>query len=75
MLKWDNVSNISVIVRDIGYLEKKYGDICQFIRDKVQWVLFKENYNFPRLQSGSNIFQGGGGGGGGGGGSLALKCK
>ena len=25
-------------------------------------VLFKENYNFPRLQRGSNIFRGGGGG-------------
>ena len=35
-------------------------------------ILFKENYNFPRLQRGSNIFRGGGGGqtlirGGGGG--------
>ena len=33
-------------------------------------VLFKENYNFPRVQRGSNIFRGGGGqnlpGGGGG---------
>ena len=27
------VFNIFVTVRDIGYLEKKYGDICQFIRD------------------------------------------
>ena len=27
---------------------------------EVQWVLFKENYNLPRLQRGSNIFFGGG---------------
>ena len=26
-------------------------------------VYFKQNYNFPRFQRGSNIFQGGGGGG------------
>ena len=42
-------------------------------------VYFKENYNFPRFQRGSTIFQGGGGGGsnffqsGGGGGSIAYS--
>ena len=28
-------------------------------------LLQKKNYNFPRVQRGSNIFRGGGGGGGG----------
>ena len=41
------------------------------------YVFFKENYNFPRLQRGSNIFRGGGGGGqtlpGGGGGGEGVK--
>ena len=31
----------------------------------VQWFYIRENYTFPRIQRGSNIFQGGGGGGGG----------
>ena len=47
--------------------------ILQFI-EVVQWFYYRENYAFPRIQKGSNIFQGGGGGGsnfflGGGGGS------
>ena len=45
--------------------------ILQFI-EGVQWFYYRENYTFPRIQKGSNIFQGGGGvqlflGGGGGG--------
>ena len=46
--------------------------ILQFI-EGVQWFDYRENYTFPRIQRGSNIFQGGsnffqdGGGGGGGG--------
>ena len=48
--------------------------ILQFI-EVVQWFYYRENYTFPRIQKGSNIFQGGGGvqlfflGGGGEGGS------
>ena len=43
--------------------------ILQFI-EVVQWFYYRENYTFPRIQKGSNIFQGGGvqlflGGGGG----------
>ena len=30
----------------------------------VQWFYYGENYTFPRILRGSNIFQGGGGGGG-----------
>ena len=46
--------------------------ILQFI-EGVQWFDYRENYTFPSIQKGSNIFQGGGvqlfpGGGGGGGG-------
>ena len=43
--------------------------ILQFI-EGVQWFDYRENYTFPRIQRGSNIFQGrsnffqGGGGGG-----------
>ena len=29
-----------------------------------QWINFKENYNFPNVSEGSNIFQENGGGGG-----------
>ena len=32
----------------------------QFI-EGVQWFYYRENYTFPRIQKGSNIFQGGGG--------------
>ena len=45
--------------------------ILQFI-EGVQWFDYRENYTFPRIQRGSDIFQGGGsnffffqGGGGG----------
>ena len=38
--------------------------ILQFI-EGVQWFDYRENYTFPRIQRGSNIFRGGGGGGGG----------
>ena len=34
--------------------------ILQFI-EVVQWFYYRENYTFPRIQKGSNIFQGGGG--------------
>ena len=34
--------------------------ILQFI-EGVQWFYYRENYTFPRVQKGSNIFQGGGG--------------
>ena len=27
----------------------------------VQWFNYRENYTFPRIQRGANIFQGGGG--------------
>ena len=33
--------------------------ILQFI-EGVQWFYYRENYTFPRIQKGSNIFQGGG---------------
>ena len=33
--------------------------ILQFI-EGVQWFDYRENYTFPRIQRGSNIFQGGG---------------
>ena len=36
------------------------------VLQRVSNGYLKENYNFPRFQRGSNIFQGGGGGGGGG---------
>ena len=53
--------------------------ILQFI-EGVQWFSYRENYTFPRIQKGSNIFQGGGGGGsnfflGGGGGVLIVISK
>ena len=32
----------------------------------IHWFYYRENYTFPRIQRGSNIFHGGGGGGGGG---------
>ena len=35
------------------------------VLQRVSNGYLKENYNFPRFQRGSNIFQGGGGGGGG----------
>ena len=38
----------------------------KFFQSSIFTVLVKENYTFPRLQKGSNIFGGGGGGGGGG---------
>ena len=34
--------------------------ILQFI-EGVQWFYYRENYTFPRIQKGSNIFRGGGG--------------
>ena len=34
--------------------------ILQFT-ERVQWFYYRENYTFPRIQRGSNIFQGGGG--------------
>ena len=33
--------------------------ILQFI-ERVQWFDYRENYTFPRIQRGSDIFQGGG---------------
>ena len=48
--------------------------ILQFI-EGVQWFDYRENYTFPRIQSGSNIFQGGGGGGGGVGGSNFFQAE
>ena len=48
------MSNNFVTVRDIGYSEKKYGDICQFLRDtclfRVATVREKvlENEKFSR---------------------------
>ena len=33
--------------------------ILQFI-EGVQWFDYRENYTFPRIQRGSDIFQGGG---------------
>ena len=36
--------------------------ILQFT-EGVKWFYYRENYTFPRIQRGSNIFQGGGGGG------------
>ena len=33
--------------------------ILQFI-EGVQWFYYRENYTFPRIQKGSNIFKGGG---------------
>ena len=43
------------------YLSSKL--ILQFT-EGVQWVIYRENFTFPRIQRGSNIFQGGWGGGG-----------
>ena len=37
--------------------------ILQFT-EGVQWFYYRQNFTFPRIQRGSNIFQGGGGGGG-----------
>ena len=49
----------------------------QFI-EGVQWFDYRENYTFPRIQRGSDIFQGGGGSNffqGGGGGVLIIIFK
>ena len=35
--------------------------ILQFT-EGIQWFYYRENYTFPRIQRGLNIFQGGGGG-------------
>ena len=37
--------------------------ILQFT-EGVHWCYYRENYTFPRIQRGSNIYRGGGGGGG-----------
>ena len=49
--------------------------IFQFYRGCLINVYFKENYNFPRFQRGSNIFQGGAGGGGGGGVQMLISIE
>ena len=32
------------------------------LTEGVQWFYYRDNYTFPRIQGGSNFFQGGGGG-------------
>ena len=31
------------------------------LTEGVQWFYYRDNYTFPRIQRGSNLFQGGGG--------------
>ena len=48
---WDTVFNISVTFRDIEYLGKLFGDICQLIRDTCLFTSRDMGYLVPPYTS------------------------